>query len=211
MKTDRQGSDITLMGAGDHARVVLSLLRTLGIQPVAIVDDNTSLHGLKISGVTVTGPVTQESIAETCLIAIGNNAIRKQLAGKFSDLVYPSYVHPTAIIDETVTLGSGSVVMAGAIIQSGSKIGNHVIVNTGAVVDHDCTLSDYVHVAPNSTLVGGVRLHEGVFIGAGATVIEHREIGKWSKVGAGACVIYDIPAHCTAVGVPAKPITFHHD
>lgn len=35
------------------------------------------------------------------------------------------------------------------------------------------------------------------------------EIGDYTIVGAGAVVAKTLPAKCTAVGVPAKPIKFH--
>ena len=50
-------------------------------------------------------------------------------------------VHPSAVVDETATLGPGTVVMAGAIIQANARIGRHVIVSTGSSVDHDCAVT----------------------------------------------------------------------
>jgi acetyltransferase-like isoleucine patch superfamily enzyme len=36
-------------------------------------------------------------------------------------------------------------------------------------------------------------------------------IGPWTIVGAGAAVTGDLPANCTAVGVPARPIKTRPD
>jgi hypothetical protein len=47
------------------------------------------------------------------------------------------------------------------------------------------------------------------FVGTGSKIINQVEIGKFSIIGAGAVVSKNIPANCTAVGVPAKPIKFH--
>jgi serine O-acetyltransferase len=46
----------------------------------------------------------------------------------------------------------------------------------------------------------------GVLLGAGATVLGPVRIGDGSQVGAGTLVISDLPAHCVAVGVPARII-----
>jgi serine O-acetyltransferase len=35
-------------------------------------------------------------------------------------------------------------------------------------------------------------------------VLGNIEIGEYSRVGAGSVVLKSVPAHCTAVGVPAK-------
>lgn len=40
-------------------------------------------------------------------------------------------------------------------------------------------------------------------------IIQGKSIGDYSIVGAGAVVVNDIPANCTAVGNPAKPIKYH--
>lgn len=47
---------------------------------------------------------------------------------------------------------------------------------------------------------------DGVLLGAGATVLGPVSIGEGSQVGAGTLVISDLPAHCVAVGVPARII-----
>lgn len=201
---------LTLIGAGDHARVIVSLLKAVGIKIQAILDDDPELHGKSLSGVTIAGPAERRILSGPCFIAIGSNQVRKKIDQAFRGGEFPALIHPTAVIDESVTIGPGSVVMAGAIIQPGAQIGRHVIVNTGAVIEHDCIIDDYVHIASNTTLAGRVRIGEGVFLGAGTTVIDQKQIGAWAVVGAGACVVHPIPGHCTAVGVPAKPVRYHN-
>jgi acetyltransferase-like isoleucine patch superfamily enzyme len=76
-------------------------------------------------------------------------------------------------------------------------------------VHHDCVIDDFVNLNPGVTLAGNVHVGEGSFIGVGATVIENLVIGEGSIVGAGAVVIKDLPAHVTAVGVPARIVKWH--
>jgi serine O-acetyltransferase len=38
----------------------------------------------------------------------------------------------------------------------------------------------------------------------GVKVLGNIEIGEYSRIGAGSVVLKSVPAHCTAVGVPAK-------
>lgn len=45
-----------------------------------------------------------------------------------------------------------------------------------------------------------------MLLGAGATLLGPVTIGEGSQVGAGTLVISDLPAHCVAVGVPARII-----
>ncbi|HED23611.1 MAG TPA: transferase, partial [Firmicutes bacterium] len=51
---------------------------------------------------------------------------------------------------------------------------------------------------------GNVKVGEGVMIGTGATVLQGVQVGPWCRIGAGAVVTKDLPANCTAVGVPAE-------
>ena len=99
--------------------------------------------------------------------------------------------------------------MAGAVVCAGAVIGRHCIINTGASIDHECVLGDYCHMAPHATLSGQVHLGEGVIMGVSSCAINCTNIGSWATIGAGAAVVKPIPANCTAVGVPAKPIKFN--
>jgi acetyltransferase-like isoleucine patch superfamily enzyme len=47
-------------------------------------------------------------------------------------------------------------------------------------------------------------LKRGCYIGAGAIILHGITIGEEAIIGAGAVVTRDVPAHCTAVGVPAR-------
>jgi serine O-acetyltransferase len=49
-------------------------------------------------------------------------------------------------------------------------------------------------------------LGNDVFIGAGAKVIGAVTVGDGARIGANAVVIDDVPAHATAVGIPARMI-----
>ena len=62
---------------------------------------------------------------------------------------------------------------------------------------------------PSVNISGEVKIEEGVYVGTGAKIINQLEIGKNTIVGAGAVVAKSLPADCTAVGVPAKPIKFN--
>jgi len=52
-------------------------------------------------------------------------------------------------------------------------------------------------------------IEKGVYVGTGAKIINQLRIGEQTTIGAGAVVSKSLPANCTAVGIPAKPIKFH--
>ena len=192
-------NNIYLYGAGGHAKVILDILKSNGINVSEIFDDNPAIESFM--GI----PVSHAGIRSPLIISIGDNRIRKDIAEKISGDVFCSFLHDrSAIISDCASIEKGTVVMQGAIIQSSARIGKHCIINTGASIDHDCLIQDYVHIAPQCALCGNVKIGEGSFIGAGAVIIPNVRIGKWSVIGAGSVVAEDIPDNVVAYGLPCR-------
>ncbi len=209
---------ILIVGAGGHAQVIADLILSrahLGedLQLIGFVDDNHALTGRDILGVKVLGTTAQidQFAFDAMVVGIGDNAARarvfQQLTQKGCTL--QSLIHPRATVAEDVNFGEGAVVFAGAVINTGSIVKENVIVNTGATIDHHACIGAHAHIAPGVHLGGTVMVGEGAFLGIGSSVIPNRCIGDWTVVGAGATVIDDLPAHVTAVGVPARVIKAH--
>lgn len=196
---------VYVIGAGGHAKVVLSTLRSLEVPVSAIFDDDRGRHGQAMQGVPIAGAVSDIATAprRRAVIAVGDNHARMAIA-QTVDLPWFTVVHPRASVDSTAVLGAGTVIMDGAIVQADARVGAHCIVNTGASIDHDCEIGDYTHVAPGARVAGEVRIGSGALLGIGSTVIPGRRVGDASVVGAGAAVVTDIPAGVTALGVPAR-------
>ncbi|ACF14604.1 transferase hexapeptide repeat containing protein [Chloroherpeton thalassium ATCC 35110] len=198
---------IYVLGAGGHAKVLISTLLDVGIVPDGVLDEDEKKHGKKILDVSIIGDFSllkkQKNIK--AIVAIGDNIIRSKIAQKYDVFVnWLNVIHSNAYVHRSVKIGRGSVIMAGAVIQPDVKIGEHVIINTSASVDHDCIIKDHVHVAPGVHLAGGVEIGEGAFLGIASSAVPYVTIGDWSIIGAGAVVTSNIPSKKMAVGVPAK-------
>jgi sugar O-acyltransferase (sialic acid O-acetyltransferase NeuD family) len=202
---------VLIIGAGGHARVVADILLASDTPVTGFLDDKPDSWGTSWMGISVLGPVASfQDYAPTGLVlGIGSNADRFRIAEQLdraAGQLWRNAIHPSAIISPSVRLGRGIVVCAGAIINPDATIGDHTIVNTAATIDHDGEIADAVHIAPGVHLAGQVRVGTGALLGIGTTVIPGRTIGAWSVLGAGCVVTSDIPAHTTAVGVPARVI-----
>lgn len=199
--------DLYVIGAGGHAKVIISLAKAANYHIAGIYDDKMPI-GSTIFGIPVLGVI--QNLADQhqaqAIIAIGNNATRKKIALSLPYITWATLIHPSAIICPSVQIGAGSVVMAGAVIQADTMIKKHVIINTMTSVDHDCLLEDYVHIAPGNHLAGNITLQEGTFSGVNAGFIPGVSVGHWSTIGAGAIVNKSIPSNVTAIGVPAKVV-----
>jgi sugar O-acyltransferase (sialic acid O-acetyltransferase NeuD family) len=204
-----------VIGAGGHARVLISVLKTLNRDILGVTDLDPDKVDNIITGFPVLGSDNKIMDYSTSSVELVNgigaiSSIKKRKAiyiyFKNRGYSFAKVIHPSAIITDGVRLGEGVQVMAGAIIQSGCIIGNNSIVNTGAIIDHDCMISEHVHVAPGAVLSGGVRIGTCTHIGTSATIIQGVEIGQTTIVGAGAVVLANIPSSVKAIGVPAKII-----
>ncbi|PWB36020.1 acetyltransferase [Pseudomonas sp. SDI] len=209
-----QSLPLVLLGAGGHAKVLLSLVRACGHELLGVCDPGLVKQGVgHWRGLQVLGG--DEALEQFDRDSVGLiNGIGQVVGSTLRRLIFeqakakgfhfPVLVHPTAWIDESVVLGEGAQVMAGAILQPDVMVGCNTVVNTRASLDHDCCLAAHVHVAPAATLCGGVHVSIGAFVGSGSTVIQGIAIGEDAVVGAGTVVVRDVPAQGVLIGPPAR-------
>jgi sugar O-acyltransferase (sialic acid O-acetyltransferase NeuD family) len=184
---------IFVYGAGGQGRVVVDTLKNGRVEYVVskLVDDDKDLHGREISGQIVrSGEAIHD---ERGFVAIGDNEARVRIASRYRGRLV-TLVHRTAFVAEGVTLGEGTVVMAGTVINVGCRIGANSIINTGATVDHDCEIGDGVHIAPGCHLCGEVSVGDEALLGVGTVVVPGVRIGAKAFIHAGQTVTRDVPA-----------------
>ena len=205
---------LIMLGAGGHAKVLLSLAQAAGLNVSGVCDSELAQQGIdQWRGIKVLGGDDALEAFDPATIGLVNGV--GQLVGStgrrrvFERLIakgfrFPVLVHPAAWVDASAVLNDGVQVMAGAVIQADATVGPNSIINTGASLDHDCLLGAHVHVAPGATLCGSVRVHDDAFIASGATVIQGLSIGEGAVVGAGAVLVRDLAARLVLLGPAAR-------
>jgi len=98
------------------------------------------------------------------------------------------------IIGRGAEFGEGLVLVHA----TGVVINGQVRGGANVTIEHQVTIGAERRQSP---IIGS-----GVFLGAGAKVIGAVSIGDGARIGANAVVIRDVPAHSTAVGVPARVV-----
>lgn len=209
--------DIVIIGAGGFGREVAWLIEDINKvnnewNIVGFVDDNKSIQGTDINGYKVVGDIGWLKEQELYVVnAIGDPVAKKKIIEKLdgSKNHYPVLIHPGVIYSDSVNFGEGSIICAGNIITVNIEIGKHVIINLDCTIGHDANIGDYSTILPSVNVSGFVKTEECVSVGTGSAIIQGVSIGRNTVVGAGAVIVKDLPANCTAVGSPAKPIKFH--
>lgn len=211
--------DIVIFGAGGLGRETLFTLRELQRQSDAyhilgFADDR--LYGGTADEMPVlhTLSTLRESSTPLCVaIALGDPAARRRVHDALAEnplLSFPTILAPGVICSDRVRMGEGCIVGFGAILTVDIEIGNFVLVSNACTIGHDAVLHDFATLYPGARVSGNVTLGEGCLMGVGSSIIQGLQVGEGAVVGAGAAVVRSIPAHCTAVGVPARPIRFHN-
>lgn len=195
---------LIIVGAGGHGKVIADNALKNGYTDICFIDDNArgTCMGFPIVGTSAELETLDDGRTDF-VIGIGNNSVRKRIADKYC-VNWVALIHPSAQIAVNVSIGEGTVIMAGVAVNACAVIGNHCIVNTGAIVEHDNVLEDYVHVSPGAKLGGTVRVGEQTHVGIGAAVKNNVDICSDCVVGAGAVVVKNIRNKGTYMGVPAK-------
>lgn len=199
-------NNLVIVGASGHGKVIADIAEKVGYTDIVFLDDNKTVKTCgKHSVVGASGDAMRYSSCDF-IVGIGNAEIRKRIQEKLIEegLHIVTLVHPKAVIASDVSLGVGTVVMAGAIINPGSKVGNGCIINTGATVDHDNVLEDYVHASVGSHLAGTVSIGASTWIGAGAIISNNISICENCMIGAGAIVVRNITEADIYIGNPAR-------
>lgn len=200
-----------VFGASGHGKVVVDAIERCGGVVSFVVDDDPKKNGQSFFGYPVLNReqlLLRRGEIDLGVVAIGDNAVRTQIAAWMSDhlFTFGVVIHPDAVIGRGVTIGEGTVVFAGAVVNSDARIGNHCILNSASSVDHDCLIGDGVHVAPGCVVCGGVSIGSSSFLGAGVNVIPGIRIGHSVVVGAGSTVICDIDDGLCVAGSPARKL-----
>ncbi|MBR5446303.1 MAG: serine O-acetyltransferase [Clostridia bacterium] len=159
-----------------------------------------------------------DSICERDPAALGRAEVLLMYSGVHALLFY-RIAH--MLNDKGLSLSARAVsqlarFLTGIEIHPGATIGKGLFIDHGAgvVIGETAIIGDYCTIYQGVTLGGtgkqtGKRhptLGNNVMVGSGAKVLGNFTVGDNVKIASGAVVLTEIPANCTAVGVPAKVV-----
>ena len=211
--------DLIIFGASGFGREVAWAVERLNkVTPtwnlLGFMDDADDIQGSEINGYKVLGKTADVVNYPDAyyVVAVGASRTREKIVSNLKtvnpSIKFGTVIDPSVEMSEHVTIGEGTIICAHTIITVNIEIGAHVIINLDCTVGHDAVLQDFVTLYPSVNVSGITNIGHAVELGTGMQIIQGKTVGDYSIVGAGAVVVKDIPAKCTAVGSPAKPIKF---
>ena len=127
------------------------------------------------------------------------------------DIPLASFVHPTALIHPTVSLGEGIFVGPYSIVDNNARIGNCCIIRSMALVGHDDVLDSFTYIGSHAVVAGNVIIKEKCFLGVNCTIRNKMMISEYTTIGCGSNVVKSIEeGHQIYAGNPAKVLPNKH-
>jgi sugar O-acyltransferase (sialic acid O-acetyltransferase NeuD family) len=213
MSADR----VVLVGAGDHGRGVLEILRRSaevrppGVEVLGFVDDDPDaddVDGVRLLGTTDWLVTRLASLDTSVLLCLAAPQSKRVLAAKLSGAGarWAGARHPRADLAPSAEVGEGSILAAGVTIVYEARVGAHVTVNLHATIGHHVHIGDFTTVAPGANVLGHVRIGEACQVHANAVILPSVVLGEGCVVGAGSVVLRDVPPGVKVFGNPARAI-----
>lgn len=140
---------LVLLGAGGHGKVCADVAARMNRwSKILFLDDDQDLHGSIPH--PIIGPLqdfSRHAYDSEFFVSIGDNQLREQIHAELQDnhCCCATLIHPCAIVAKGVSIGLGTVLMAGSIVNPNTKVGKGCVINTGSIIEHDCEIGNFVH------------------------------------------------------------------
>lgn len=199
---------IVVIGFGGFGREVAWLAKECGRQVLGFLDDSTETGQYGNYSVLGHSSAWGNYLEAEFVVAIGDPRVRRKVVGRLVGEgldTFATLIHPTVMMDDSVSIGEGTVICAGCICTVDISIGRHVILNLNVTVGHDDVIEDFVTVAPMVALSGNVTLRGGAEVGTGAAIRQGVAMSSGSMLGMGGVLTKDTDPNMIYIGSPAKP------
>lgn len=204
---------IAIIGSGDLGQLIAYHAVNSCLQEVVGFFDDYKEIGDTVNGIPVIGKLGdikqsyEKNFFNKCMLGIGYKHMneREKLFEEVNSYIpFSTIVHPSCIIDKSVTIGEGTFVLPGCVLDKGVKLGKNVLLNTGCVIAHDSEVLDHTFLSPAVKLAGFTVVGKKCVIGINTTIIDNIKIVPEVRTGGGTVVIKNIELPGLYVGNPAR-------
>src|ERR1043165_5940202 len=176
-----ESPSLMFIGGGGHALVVAEAAEMSGTVLASFLDDSAGAPlGTGRPSCPRLGGFADldKQTGRSCILAIGDIALRRRLIGKIKFLTPATVIHPRAIVSPSAKIGRGVYIGPGAIIHTRATIADHAIINSGCIIEHEVAVGENAHVAPRACVGGRAKIGPDTLVGIGACVLPGLTIGR---------------------------------
>jgi sugar O-acyltransferase (sialic acid O-acetyltransferase NeuD family) len=143
------------------------------------------------------------------LLGIGDPIIRKKIVDNLpKNVEYMTYIdkHAKILDKETINIGKGVVICAGAILTTHINLGDFGQINLNSTIGHDCDIGNFFTTAPGVHVSGNTNIGNLNYYGTNTALRNNINITDNVTIGMNSNVIKDINESGIYVGNPLKKI-----
>jgi sugar O-acyltransferase (sialic acid O-acetyltransferase NeuD family) len=177
-----------IYGNGAMAKILYSYIRSdknvcgFTVDDISINNNSNSFCGLPLIPFNSVEKIFSPS-EYTITIAVGfidMNELRNKKYNEAKSKGYSigTYVHPSVMIHDDVSIGENCIILDYVSIHPGCRIGNNTFISSNVNVGHDCI------VGPSNWINGGVMIAGGCDIGQCCFFGVNSSVGHGVRIGA---------------------------
>lgn len=143
----------------------------------------------------------------------GLNRVRAEFVAEAKERGYPlaSYVHPSAVVAETASIGRHCFIFENQTIQPFAEIGDDVVLWSGNHIGHHSQIGDHCFLTSHVVVSGHTEVGAYSFLGVNATLRDGITVGERCVIGAGALIMADAEGGSVFTVRRTKPREFSSD
>lgn len=119
---------------------------------------------------------------------------------------WATFIHPSAYVARSASIGFGSVVLAHSVVNSNARIGNFNTIQSNVLIGHDTIIGDSNLFTGHCAIGSNNRIDNGCFFGLNTSLNNYITIGDYVFCGMASNVIKSICDNIMVYGNPAKPV-----
>jgi sugar O-acyltransferase (sialic acid O-acetyltransferase NeuD family) len=196
---------VAMIGAGRGAVQILDLISHLDDYTAAVIyDDTDEKQGMNVYGTPIVGKVDFDNIAldyqagrfDYIVNAVSvSNEFRKRCFDELSQrgVPYCNLIHPSCVIGQYVTMGTGNILFPFGHIGPNTIIGNDCFFTAKVSIEHHNVVGSHCTCGPCLMTSGSVNIGDCTKFGTGVFVEPLIEIGSNSLIASGTIITNNVP------------------
>lgn len=117
---------------------------------------------------------------------------------------FATYIHHSAYVARSASIGYGSIISANVVINSNAKVGNYTTIHSNSLVGHDTQVGDNNFFAAHTVIGSNSKIGNGNFIGLNSSINNYIGIGDKNFIGMASNVVKGLGNYKKVYGNPAK-------